>query len=389
MNRESSQSSQSTEEIIYLPLIISDLMYKSKICNELGMKLSNLNYYTKVMIVAQELFTQKDFKLKFDLQPELLGFNNGNYHLNLNRLRVPLESERVFMSVGYNYRSDKMNFRDEIISFWERLGLLDMLPIVAKLLHGNVRNPIVWVNGLNDRTCAEITKLLSWTLGDYMGTLAFSELRKRKIPHIQNHTHVELVNNCCKRLIVVEQEETDFPAVYQPMMDTLLNKELLNLRKPYEVSNDYYPQFGIIILSKKTDSEPSPDAMVFKIKENLPPNPREQSNGESTVSESPPEASSLLNKSNIEILKESYRNSSNDEQNSNNHSNNDSKDNDNSHNGKDNDDSRNNDDNDNDDDNRSYKNYKNKARTKRSKDIIVKDEWKYEFIRILFEYLNK
>jgi hypothetical protein len=369
---------------VYLPLIISDLMYKSKICNELAMKLSNLNYYTKVIIIAQELFTQKDFQLKFDVQPELLGFNNGNYHLNVNRLRVPVESERVFMSVGYNYRSDKTIYRDEIMGFWQRLGLVDVLPILARLLHGNVRNPIIWINGLNDTTSYAITQLLNWTLGDYVGTLAFSALRKRKIPHIQTHTHSALVNNCCKRLIIVPQSEKDYPSVYQPMMDTLLNQESLNLRKPYESSNDYHPQFGIMILSTKPDSEPSPDAMVFQVKENLPnllikspsiPEREEDYDSQNSSSEhsehddhlasSQTSASQtsalsplslvrsssehLLNHSNIEILNE-------------------------------------NDDSDSDD----LDQTRNMNKTPNlSKDLMVKEEWKYEFIRILFQYLNK
>jgi len=371
-SNNSSNNSQVVEQV-YVPLIISDLMNKSKICNELAMKLSNFGFYSKVIVVAQELFTEKDFQLKFDLRPELLGFNNGNYHLNMNRLRVPVESDRVFMSVGYNYRSDKTIYHDEIMAFWSQLGIVDMLPILAKLLHGNVRQPIIWVNGLNDTTAYAITQLLNWTLGDYVGKLAFSALRKRKIPHIQNHTHSALVNNCCKRLIMVEQSQTDYPSVYQPMVDTLLNNESLSLRKPYEESNDYHPQFGIMVLSTKSDSEPSPDAMVFTIKENLPnilvkppisdqisDNSSEENSGEQLDQHSARSSSSEM----IRVSSSGggqLRNSNMGMQS----------------------------DDDSDDDDKIYDKNEGKIKDKHMYKIMVKEEWKYEFIRILFQYLSK
>lgn len=365
MKQGQSQSQTQTQEE-YVPLLISDLMYKSKLSNEIAMKLSNVGYYMKVVMVAQELFTQRDFQLKFDLQPELMGFNNGNYHLDLNRLRVPVESERVFMSVGYNYRADKVSYRDEIMSFWGKLGLVDMLPMMAKLLHGNVRNPVIWVNGLNEVSTDAIVQLLNWTLGDYVGTLGFSELRKRKIPHIQNHTHVALVNNCNKRLLVVEQTQRDYPSVYQPMVDILLNKESLNLRKPYEVSNDYHPQFGIIVLSMKTDAEPLPDAMIFNVKENLQPSsspPLDDHFLMRSVSSTDSHRSLILNKGNLDNteLMSNDNNSTDEEDDEITEESSDPVDA--------GEDSR-------------------KARVLKG-GMMVKEEWKYEFVRILFEYLRK
>ena len=268
----SDDDSQGDRKDLYLPLIISDLMYKSMICSELSLKLSNHGYYHKVNTIAQELFTQKDFELRLDLNPELLGFNNGNYHLQPSRLRVPVENDRVFMTVGYHFRSDNMSFRKDIEDFWNRIGLKEMLPVLASLLRGNVRQPLIWVDGLNDRTSYAISQLLQGTLGDYIGSLPFSTLRKRKIPHYQNHTHTALVESFKKRLIIVDQTPEDYPALYPPMIETLLGRHTLNLRKPYETTNDYIPQFGIIILSSKSDSEPSSDALVFKENVNLKKN---------------------------------------------------------------------------------------------------------------------
>jgi len=253
----------------YLPLVISDLMYKSKICSELSLKLTNHGYYHKVNVIAQELFTQKDFDLRLDINPELIGFDNGNFNLLDGELNVPTELDRVFMSVGYNYHSTKMDYRKDITDFFEELGLTGLLPMLASLLSGNIRQPVIWIDGLNDQSCYALSQLLTWTLGEYVGNLPFSTLRKRKIPHYQNHTHTALVESCRKRLVLVEQLPEDYPSVYPPMIDTLLSRETLNLRKPYETTNDYVPQFGIMILSTKKDSEPFEDSMIFKVNESM------------------------------------------------------------------------------------------------------------------------
>lgn len=334
----------------YLPLVISDLMHKSKICSELSLKLTNHGYYHKVNVIAQELFTQKDFDLRLDINPDLLGFENGNYDLIEGELKVPSSVDRVFMSVGYNYHSIKMEYRKEINDFFSGLGLTGFLPMLASLLSGNIRQPVVWIDGLNDQASYALSKLIGWTLGEYVGSLPFSTLRKRKIPHYQNHTHGALVESCRKRLILVEQLPEDYPSVYPPMIDTLLSQETLNLRKPYETTNDYVPQFGIVILSTKEDSEPFEDSMIFEAtgcQKKKKVNRENEKNDE--------------NKSEKDDENESHQNES-----------------------------------EKDDENKSDKNNSEKdEQVDYSEEDLnkvsyeVKEEWKYDFIRILFEYLKK
>lgn len=256
----------------YLPLIISDLMYRSKVCSELGLKLTNHSYNQKVNMIAQELFTQKDFELILDSNPNLLGFNNGNLNLVDLSLNLPKYQDKVFMSVGYDYTSlTSTNYQKDVTQYFNQLGLSKMLPVLGSLLSGQVRQPVIWVTNLSEPSMNGIGKLLEYTLGDYLGSLQFSMLRKRKIPHYQNHTHSDLVMNCRKRLILVEQLAEDYPSVNPQMIDTLISQDTLNLRKPYETTNDYRPQFGLIILSVKEDTEPIKSSMVFTANKDTPP----------------------------------------------------------------------------------------------------------------------
>lgn len=248
----------------YLPLIRSDLMFKSQICYELGSKLINHSYCQKVNAIAQELLTQKDFALKLDTNPHCIGFNNGVLYLPTLKFDLPTYKDKVIMTVGYDFMSETAH-QKEVVNFFHQLGLTNMLPILASFLSGSYREPVIWVTGLEENSLNAISNLLEWTLGDYCGSLPFSDLRKRKIPHYQNHTHTDLVMNCKKRLVIVEQTHDDYPSVNTAMIETLLGNKL-SLRMPYEQTNDYQPQFGIMILSTKKDTEPMKESMVFEAK---------------------------------------------------------------------------------------------------------------------------
>ena len=257
------------KDSIYLPLIINDLMYKSMICSELGLKMNTHGYYQKVNMIAQEMFTDKDFELTTDLKTNLIGFKNGNYNLITKTLDIPQADDRVLMNVGYDYINyENPSIVNDIMNYFDSLGLVRMLPTLANLLSGEVRQPVIWVTNLSNNNMNGLSQLLKDTLGDYVGNLAFSMLRRRKIPNYHNHTHSDLVNSCRKRLIIVEQVEDDYAGVYPMMLDTLISEDTLNLRKPYETNNAYKPQFGMIILSTKKDTEPLKDSMIFESKTN-------------------------------------------------------------------------------------------------------------------------
>ena len=250
----------------YLPLIITDLIYKSKLCSEMSLKLTSDSYYQKVVASAQGLFTQKNFLQTVDQNPHLLGFNNGVYDLKTGRLEPARHDHKVLMSVGYEYK-DETDHHKEVIALFEKMNLMDFLPILASLLWGNRRQPIVWVSNLTENSMYALSQLIHWTMGDYQGNLSFSLLRKRKIPSGQNHTHSELIDNCKRRIVIVEQHPEDFPNVFPPMVETLLCARKLSLRRPHQTSYEYTPQFGMVILSRKSDTEPLKGSMQFIAKD--------------------------------------------------------------------------------------------------------------------------
>lgn len=251
----------------YLPLIISDIMYKSQQCSELAFNLTDHIFYQRINLIAQELFTDKEFPLLLDTKLDLVGFENGNFNLETGILNVPKYSDMVFSSVGYDFQTNRdsdNNSQKEVEDFFQKLGLSKLLPLMASMLSGRVRQPLIWIKGFDEYSMDAFERLLHWCLGDYLGFLPFSTLRKRKIPDYQNHTHTNLVQNCRKRIVMVKQTEEDFSSVYPQMIDTLLCDDVLNLRNPYEMTNNYIPQFGLIIMSLKHDCDPLEGSLVFE-----------------------------------------------------------------------------------------------------------------------------
>lgn len=250
----------------YYPLIINDLIYKSKICAELSLKLNNDVFCNQITAIAKELFIEKDFSKTMDLNPSLMGFNNGIYDLSKHQFEVNQYMHKVIMSTGYNFPI-QLAYYNDVIKFFDMLKLTDLLPTISYLLHGDRRLPFIWVTGLTDNTLNALLELFLWTLGDYAGTMTFADLRRRKIS--DNGTQVDLVKNCQQRIVFVEQREEDQPNVCSQMIETLLYQYYISLRKPREkTSSTYHPQFGLVVLSCHPKTEPWKDAAVFKSEPN-------------------------------------------------------------------------------------------------------------------------
>lgn len=250
------------EDEVYLPLVISHLTYQSKICLEISLRISDHSYFQKIMVIAQELFTDKNFTQTLDKKTNLIGFSNGVYNLSERKFHFPASYDRVFMEVDYPYNMEG-KFEKEVREWFSGMKLDGLLPLLGATLSGEVRGPPIWITGLSDEMFRDLYGLLKWTFGDYLGEMPFSALRKRKIS--KSETHSWLVGNCKKRLVVVEQAEDDHPSVNPRMVDFLLTQESLNLRLPYEMGHEYLPQFSLLILSKHKAPEPGEGFQVFQL----------------------------------------------------------------------------------------------------------------------------
>ena len=140
------------------------------------------------------------------------------------------------------------------------------MPHLSQFLSGKNNKPLIWISDLNEVTYNFLTGLLQLLLGDYYGYLPFSYLRKRKINPNQN----DLFNVSKKRIVVVEHNSDDYEGVNQIMINTLVQeKEYLYKKQQYTNELEFKTQFGLMVLSKKTDSTPPEENCLILKANNL------------------------------------------------------------------------------------------------------------------------
>lgn len=256
---------------VYLPLIINDLMFKSKICSELGSKLNHSDYYyQKVAGFATDLLTEKDFELCFDLNPKLLGFENGIWNLETNAFSPAKPGDRVLRSVGYPWKIEEEvdqerrgTIRGEIRAYFQGIGLEKLLAMLGSMLNGDVRQPVIWIRNIKKEVTDDLRRLLAWVLGDYLGELSFGLFRKKRLQDQHGLAPIELIDSTRSRVAMVEQQESDFGSLNCLMLDHLLQESELEMRKPYENAHLYQPQFSVIWCCQKEGVEPCESAVVL------------------------------------------------------------------------------------------------------------------------------
>jgi len=263
------QEQEGSKNIIPYELTINDLIYKSKLCSDLCVMLNNHTFIQKILAVGEHVFLEKDFEYTIDLQPQLLGFNNGVYDLDQKKLNIGHSSDLISMTVGYDFQYNDgtpSKILNQLNLFFNNKSQIskDFLTQIRKMLHGNQRYPVIQVYGLDNAGIEFFETLLSKCLGDYLGRLPISLLSKKKFSY--KETNSELVDNCKKRICLMSQgfETISNEDFNLDMMDKLLVENSLHIRKAYDKLNDYHPQFGLVVLSDLKEVEPQPGMLTFE-----------------------------------------------------------------------------------------------------------------------------
>ena len=232
--------------VVRYTLKINDLIYKTKMCSEMCINLTNHSFLQKIITVCEHFFLQSDFSYLLNSNTKFIGFENGVFNLETGNLENGHPNQLVSMSVGYDCTWKSKNSKkgkkkkDTGKNQWEEISQLF-----------KERYPILQIYGLTDhKHLLQIKNKIIECLGDYWGELPISMLGKKKFGY--NETNTELVANCKKRIIIMEQDaecisNSDFNS---DVIELLLKNEFVHTRKAYEKSMDYRLNFGILILSE-------------------------------------------------------------------------------------------------------------------------------------------
>ena len=143
-------------------------------------KLQTHNFKKAVIKECTEYFYDSQFLKKLDANPNLVGFNNGVYHLRERKFVPSNPSDFVSLSTGYDYISDENkneSFYNQVVHYFETLHPVETqrkywLRTLARQLFGDTGKELFHIHFGNNGSAAN-GKTKSWEInklcfGDYV-----------------------------------------------------------------------------------------------------------------------------------------------------------------------------------------------------------------------------
>jgi len=192
-----------------------DALDKSQKLNLLTLKLRDITFKNKLMDELKGFFTNLDFENNLDVNPKLLGFNNGIYDLSAMAFRDGRPEDMVSMSCQIDFPEIEYDDEDEniieIYNFFAQIFPNEdtrnyALKLFASVLDGtNLLEEFYIFTGGGGNGKSKLTELFTNILGDYAGTLGVSYITNKRAA--SNSANPELLQLYGKRFIGMQ--ETD------------------------------------------------------------------------------------------------------------------------------------------------------------------------------------
>lgn len=178
--------------------------------NKVILKLKNNNMKNSIVKECEELFYNKDFADKLDMNLYLLAFNNGVLNLKTGQFRDGMAMDMISFSCGYDYTPIIIDeIRDEIVKVLELIQPnkevyeFMMLFFASTLIATNKNELFINLEGSGGNGKGVFTTLHSAALGDYAGTLNNNYV-VNTFSNPESHNTM-LANNYKKRYLQVNE----------------------------------------------------------------------------------------------------------------------------------------------------------------------------------------
>ena len=166
------------------------LQNKLKAIAKIKKDLKNHTFKNHVLDECVEYFYREEFINKLDANPNLLGFNNGVFHLKEKQFVSGDPNDYVSLSTGYDYDDTKNSeFYNEVDKYFKTIHPVEeqrtyLLKTLARQLYGDTGRELFHIHcGINGSAANGKTK--SWEInqycfGDYVQTFEVAMLVNKK-----------------------------------------------------------------------------------------------------------------------------------------------------------------------------------------------------------------
>ena len=240
----------------------------SKRANEIYILLCNSPKLNQIINYIPDSFLNSNFK-GFDLEPNILGFEDGIYDLDQHEFREMKPSDFVLYSTGHSiYTKRNETIQKEILDLiYKTLGnkkgkyFLDMY---SKDLHGikNSETFHIWFgeNGRNGKSL--LIALIFAGLGrDYCMSLPINNLTG----DIKNTGGADaFLSSTVGKRIVITNEPSEKDKIVVAKVKLLTGNDIISARPLFGSPIYFRPQFSITLLTNFLISTDSPDDKAFE-----------------------------------------------------------------------------------------------------------------------------
>jgi len=248
---------------------VHEINLKIKKINEIIKSLESTNFKNNVLTESCDIFYIKNqkFEENLDINPYLIGFNNGIYDLKNFKFRTGEANDYISLSVGYDYTNKKSKEYNNVIKFFEDIQPEKeerdyLLTFIASILE-NTNAEEIWhiFNGIKRNGKSKLSELLAITFGDYYGQIQSNLLTKERPS--QGTPQPELINLRKKRIVIASEVENN-QKLNTGFIKSVTGKDKFTGRMLYSNTEITYRFcFKLILLCNDKPNIDKPDDMAF------------------------------------------------------------------------------------------------------------------------------
>jgi P4 family phage/plasmid primase-like protien len=175
-------------------------------------KLGNIQYLKNIMEACKTEFYDEDFQSKLDMDPYLIGFENGIYDLRDHCFRDGLPSDYISVStkIDFKYYDIEDPIIKDLLDFFKKVyhteDLIEyFLTLIASVWKGTPDQKFYFLTGEGGNGKSAVIALLRHMLGDYFDSLPTSFVTQKRGK--SNDATPELVGIQYRRLLVLQEPE--------------------------------------------------------------------------------------------------------------------------------------------------------------------------------------
>ena len=249
--------------------LLQEIEERRKCLSKVKDKLKSTTFKKQVMREAADLFKHRDFEDKLDSNPNLIGFNNGVYDLEMGIFRDGRPEDYISKSTGYDYIEFEENDEEvrEVREYLRKVFVDEELRnyfvrFCSSCLRGGNIDKIfqIW-SGSGDNAKSITVELLEMAFGSYTIKFPTSVITGKRTQ--SSSANPEMARMKGARIGFL-QEPDDEDSMNIGIVKELTGGDTMFVRALFDNGGDIKPQIKIILTCNKPPKVPSQDKAFWR-----------------------------------------------------------------------------------------------------------------------------